>query len=227
MTQTIVLATPHRRYDDLQRVLASRPGLKVMRIESWEALTVAALEQVAPRYVFFPHWPWRVPAEIFESFECVVFHMTDVPFGRGGSPLQNLISRGIYQTKLTALRCVSEMDAGPVYLKRPLELTGTAEDIYRRAGAMMVGMIEEIVAGEIVPQPQEGEVLVFKRRQPQDGDISGLDDLAKVFDFIRMLDADGYPHAFIETETLRLEFTGAEMADEAVHARVKIEKRRP
>ncbi len=27
------------------------------------------------------------------KFECVCFHMTDVPYGRGGSPLQNLIIR--------------------------------------------------------------------------------------------------------------------------------------
>jgi methionyl-tRNA formyltransferase len=69
----------------------------------------------APRYVFFAHWSWKIPRAVYEAHECVIFHMTDVPFGRGGSPLQNLISRGIYETKLSALRCVEEMDAGPVY----------------------------------------------------------------------------------------------------------------
>jgi len=28
--------------------------------------------------------------------------MTDLPFGRGGSPFQNLIARGIYDTKIIA-----------------------------------------------------------------------------------------------------------------------------
>jgi len=37
--------------------------------------------------------------------------MTDVPYGRGGSPLQNLIVRGHTETKLTALRCVRDLDA--------------------------------------------------------------------------------------------------------------------
>ncbi len=51
----------------------------------------------------------------FFNFNCVVFHMTDLPFGRGGSPLQNLISRGIYKTKISAIKVVKEIDAGPIY----------------------------------------------------------------------------------------------------------------
>ena len=49
------------------------------------------LKRLNPRYIFFPHWSWRVPREIIENYECVCFHMTDLPYGRGGTPLQNLI----------------------------------------------------------------------------------------------------------------------------------------
>jgi methionyl-tRNA formyltransferase len=59
-------------------------------------LAVEMLAALDPRYVFFPHWSHRIDSAIFERFECVIFHMTDLPFGRGGSPLQNLIARGIY-----------------------------------------------------------------------------------------------------------------------------------
>jgi len=55
--------------------------------------------------------------------------MTYMPYGRGGSPLQNLIVRGYRHTKLTALRMVEEFDAGPVYLKEDLCLEGNAEEI--------------------------------------------------------------------------------------------------
>lgn len=47
-----------------------------------------------PRYIFFPHWRWIVPVEIFGQYECICFQMTNVPYGRGGSPLQNFIVRG-------------------------------------------------------------------------------------------------------------------------------------
>lgn len=32
------------------------------------------------------------------------FHMTNFPYGRGGSPLQNLMKRGHHTTTITALR---------------------------------------------------------------------------------------------------------------------------
>lgn len=45
------------------------------------------LNRTTPKYIFFIHWSWIVPSVILEKFECVCFHMTDLPFGRGGSPL--------------------------------------------------------------------------------------------------------------------------------------------
>ena len=67
-------------------------------------LTAEFLGQVDPRYVFFPHWQWMVPDSITASSDCVCFHMTDVPYGRGGSPLQNLIQRGHAETMVSALK---------------------------------------------------------------------------------------------------------------------------
>ena len=61
------------------------------------------LDFINPFKIFIPHWSYLISKEIYEKFECIVFHMTDLPFGRGGSPLQNLISRGIYSTKISAL----------------------------------------------------------------------------------------------------------------------------
>ena len=55
--------------------------------------------------------------------------MTDVPYGRGGSPLQHLILAGHRETKVSALRMVEAFDAGPVYLKAPMDLTTAFDDI--------------------------------------------------------------------------------------------------
>lgn len=66
-----------------------------------------------------------VPEAVLIAAECVCFHMTDVPYGRGGSPLQNLIVRKHKKTKLTALKMTEEIDAGPVYCKRELSLDGS------------------------------------------------------------------------------------------------------
>lgn len=185
-------------------------------------LTLERLQALKPRYVFFPHWSWIVPDEILNRFDCVCFHMTDVPYGRGGSPLQNLIVRGHKTTQLTALRMVKQLDAGPVYLKRSLSLHGSAEAIYRRAGALSWEMIEEIIAENPQPTPQQGEVVEFQRRLPGQSLLKDGKSIEQVYDHIRMLDASGYPKAFVETAEYRIELTKADLTGDCVEAACKI-----
>jgi methionyl-tRNA formyltransferase len=218
----IVIATPHARHDDLQRALAAHDDVEVYRLRSRDELTIDGLRTISPELVFFPHWSWRIPRGIHEAFECVVFHMTDVPYGRGGSPLQNLIMAGQEQTKLSALRCVEEMDAGPVYLKCNLSTLGTAEEVLARAARLMESMILELVRHRPQPTLQVGEVVHFNRRRPEQGDIGHAGSLAEAHDMIRMLDADGYPNAFVEVGGLRLEFTRASLRADHIQADVRI-----
>lgn len=202
--------------------ISERTNSQIMYISDRSDLTLEKLKQYQPKYVFFPHWSYIVPSEVYDNYECVIFHMTDLPFGRGGSPLQNLVSRGIYQTKISALRCVRELDAGDIYMKRDLSLHGSAEEIYIRAAEITKEMIIEIIQTEPRPYAQTGEVVSFKRRRPEESDIGDLRELNLIFDYIRMLDADGYPKAFLETEHLRLEFARASLKDGHIKADVDI-----
>ncbi len=151
--------------------------------------------------------------------------MTDVPYGRGGSPLQNLILRGHATTMLSALRMVEELDAGPVYLKRPLSLEGRAEDIFARTAELTYDLIAEIIAEEPVPVPQRGEPVVFTRRKPEESRLPQQADAAALYDFIRMLDAATYPKAFAEWGDFRLEFDHASLVTaDTVEARVTLRR---
>ena len=226
-SQRVVIASPHARHDALEALLRDDLGLEVLRIRLRSELELTKISEFMPLYIFFPHWSWKIPAEIYEGFECVIFHLTDLPFGRGGSPLQNLVVRGINETQLTALRCVAELDAGPIYMKRPLSLFGTAEEILIRASRLTGEMIERIMQERPIPKIQNGEPTIFRRRTPQDGNLEALGELEKVFDYIRMLDADGYPSAFIETEHLKLEFSHASLRPDCVIADVKISRKKP
>lgn len=136
-------------------------------------------------------------------------HMADVPYGRGGSPLQGLIVRGHDSTLFSAVRCVAEVDSGPVYLKRPLSLGGTAEEILVRASDVIAGMALDILGDEPSPRPQTGEPVIFSRREPAEGEVFGLKDAAAVYNHIRMLDADDYPPAHLATEHLVFELSEA------------------
>ncbi|UAM97202.1 methionyl-tRNA formyltransferase [Polaribacter litorisediminis] len=177
--------------------------------------------------IFIPHWSYIIPESIYSNYECIVFHMTDLPFGRGGSPLQNLIVRGHKETQISALRVVKELDAGPIYLKRPLSLTGSATEIFTSANDMIERMILEIIAKDLKPKKQAGEIVTFKRRTPKESNLKEIEDLEKVFDYIRMLDAEGYPHAFLETSALKFEFTNANQNtdEEIITAHVRIFKK--
>ncbi len=206
----------------LIEALGSRTDYDYVLISDPKALTAEKLALINPRFIFFPHWSHRINSIIYEQFECVIFHMTDLPFGRGGSPLQNLIARGIYETKICALKCVEEIDAGPVYLKRPLSLHGSAEEIYLRATALIEDMIVEILEKLPEPIPQEGMPTVFKRRRPEEGNLAAAQSLKQAFDLIQMLDAEGYPNAFLNVGPFKLEFTRASMRSSQVVADVRI-----
>jgi len=180
-----------------------------------------------PTKIFIPHWSHIIPSEIFENYDCIVFHMTDLPFGRGGSPLQNLISRGFKSTKISAIKVEEGLDTGDIYLKKTLNLKGTATQIFEKSSVIIEEMIRKIIEKNISPYPQVGEITQFKRRNPDDSNINGLCDLEKVYDYIRMLDCDGYPHAFVETPNLKFEFINAnfDKNEEIIIANVRISKK--
>ena len=201
--------------------LASSPGGWTFAAAPAD-LTPERVRAVNPSYIFLLHWSWKVPAAIVDGYECVGFHMTDLPYGRGGSPLQNLILRGHRDTVLTAFRLVEAMDAGPVYLKAPLSLDGRAEDIYLRASMLAVDLIERIIAERPLPQPQQGEVFEFVRRNPAESRLPDNATSEQLYDFIRMLDADGYPRAFVEGAGWRCEFSSARLEGGTVRADARL-----
>lgn len=191
-------------------------------ITNKEELSLKNLDKIKPRYIFFPHWSWIIPNDIFKKYECVVFHMTDLPYGRGGSPLQNLIVRGHKATKLSAIRVVEGLDAGPVYFKKDLDLSGTAEDIYKRASILSYAGIREIVNNNLIPLEQNGKVIKFDRRKSSESDVSNLNSIEEVYNYIRMLDAEGYPRAFLEKNNLRFEFEKAKLIKGKLTSKVNI-----
>ena len=217
-----IIATNKNWVPDIAKNVSSRTKTQTSLIIDKELLNKNHLTDKGATRIFFPHWSYIIPSEVYENFECIMFHMTDLPFGRGGSPLQNMISRGIYETKITAFRCVEEIDAGAVYMKAPLTLHGTAQDIYVRATHIIEDMIVSIIENSPEPKEQEGDIIVFKRKTKKDGCLKDLNTLEKTYDFIRMLDAEGYPKAFIETKNIRFEFTQASLREDKIFAKVEL-----
>lgn len=208
-TKKNILILSNKPWNDNQcNELKKRINRKVVRIKKANDLTVEAIEHIDPEWIFVPHWNNIIRKEIWEKWKTVIFHMTDLPYGRGGSPLQNMIKEGKEFTMISAIKCDDELDSGDIYLKKELSLYGSAEEIYLRANEIIINMMEEIVTNKQKPVPQTGTIKVFQRRKPADSDLTTCrqGDLQEWYDHIRMLDAEGYPHAFIEVNGMRLEF---------------------
>jgi methionyl-tRNA formyltransferase len=195
-------------------------------IDSKSDFNLENLKKINPQKIFIPHWSYLIPSSIYNSYECIVFHMTDLPFGRGGSPLQNLIISGLKETKISAIKVEEGIDTGDIYIKKPLSLKGTAKQIFIESSIIIEKMIIEILQNDLSPTPQTGQIIEFKRRKPEEGDISNLKNIQVIYDYIRMLDCEGYQSAFIENDEIKIEFTNAELKSEnTIIANVRIFKK--
>ena len=195
-------------------------------ISNSEALTEEFIQKINPNYIFFLHWSWIIPKNIYNNFNCVLFHMTDLPYGRGGSPLQNLIMNKVYKTKISAIKVSENIDSGDIYLKESLDIsTGSAQNIFKRSSQITFEkMIPEFLSSKLSAKEQSGEIVTFKRRTPEQSSIKTVKDLSltSLYDFIRMLDGEGYPKAYIEIENIKIEFSQADKTDTQLRGKFEV-----
>ena len=197
-------------------------------ISNKDELSLEKIEKINPKYIFFPHWSWIIPENIYKNYECILFHMTDLPYGRGGSPLQNLIINKVYNTKISALKVTKGLDEGDIYLKEDFDISkGSANEIYINASKLIFKkLIPNILRQNPTPVRQEGDVVNFKRRTPEQSNIKMLNDvsIANLYDFIRMLDAPSYPKAYLELDNFKMELFEVIIKDGKLEGRFEVSK---
>jgi methionyl-tRNA formyltransferase len=229
MAHYVVATTKSWNVEKYGKLVEAFPEEEFCLVTDKEQLTEELLKDIKPRYVFFPHWSWIIPKEIYNNYECVVFHMTDLPFGRGGSPLQNLIVRGIYNTKVSAIKVEAGLDTGPVYMKVPIDISeGNADEILSRVADIVFSeMIPAFIKGNLVASEQSGEVVSFARRKPEESRIPDGLSQRQLYDYIRMLDGEGYPAAYFEENGKKIYLRNAVYKENKVYAEACIEGREP
>lgn len=224
MKKTIVILSSRKWNFKLRKEIGFESNSNVYLISKRDELQYEMLNEINPDYIFVVHWNYLISNEIWKNWKTFIFHMTDLPFGRGGSPLQNLIKNGFTETVITALDCLEEVDAGDIYLKEKLSLYGSAEEIFIRANEIIKKMILELISKNIIPKPQTGKPTYFKRRFKSESDLllcknSDIDDW---YNHIRMLDAEDYPFAFLEVNGMRIDFRRATKRSDGIYADVRI-----
>lgn len=220
----IIIATIHSwNIKNAHKFIREHKEYNIKLVTKKDELTTELLSDFNPEWILLTHWSWILPKEIYNNYKCVVFHVSDVPKARGGSPVQNQIVDGLRETKISAIHVDAGLDTGDVYCKERLSLEGSAEEIFIRSSKIVFEkMIPYIIENDPKPVKQEEGGFVYKRRKPEESRIPVSGDLCKVFDYIRMLDAEGYPKAYIEWGNYRMEFSRAKLEVDDVVADVKI-----
>jgi len=206
----------HKLYNQLTKkynmILIDRP----------EWLTLSIIDKIAPKMIFFPNWSWKVPKDIVDKYPCVCYHEGDLPIGRGGSPIQNHIIRGMYDIKSTCYIMNERIDAGAILCKRDLNLRGTLDEIFERIVKNNYDMTCEIIEYHPVPVPQDNDKAVyFERRKPEDSELPLNSAIEHIHDFIRML-ADPYPNAFINISNKHITFKNSKLKNGVITGRYEI-----
>jgi methionyl-tRNA formyltransferase len=189
-----------------------------IRVTSQDEFNALDLDKLCPEFIFFVHWNWIVKESIYSQYRCIVFHPGPLPFGRGGSPIQNLILNKFTEAPLNAIEMGEELDGGAIYASLTISLSDTVQQIFARMALVVEALIKVIIYQCPVPKKQVGDPVYFKRLTREDNALTVDDDLRTVYDKIRMVDGFQYPRAFVQLGEKKVEFTKARIVRDTVVA---------
>jgi methionyl-tRNA formyltransferase len=144
-----------------------------------------------------------IPEILFRSRSNIVVHASELPKGKGMSPLTWQILEGKNRIPLTLFEAVEAIDAGPVYLRAYLDFQGN-ELLHEMQNAVGEKILEMCVSflnewPQILSQGaiQTGEPSFYKKRTAEDSRLDPNLSLSEQFNLLRVVDNDRYP-AFFE-----------------------------
>lgn len=158
--------------------------------------------------ILFIGWSWIIPKETTEKFLCLGIHPSNLPFYRGGSPLQHQIMNGVEKSKVSLMTLSStKLDGGEVWLQEDLDLTGiNMTEVFRNIVISSNKMLNTFFTDypKILPTEQDLNCgSYFKRRTSSQSRITRDQfqnlSLKEMYDFIRCL-TDPYPNAYLEDD---------------------------
>lgn len=197
--------------------------IKLYLISNKDKLKKNILKKIQPDFIFFIHWSTKVSDQITNNFNCYNFHMTDLPFGRGGSPLQNLLIRDIEKTKISLIKMNNKLDQGDIAYKEKFNLKGNAEQIYNSLSIRSFKIIEKIIKkNELKFIKQKGFVKNFKRIKNNAIVIKKKLTLRNIYNQIRMRDAKTYEQTFVKIGKFRIYLKNAKIKSKIVSGKFEI-----
>jgi methionyl-tRNA formyltransferase len=159
-----------------------------------------------------------VPQEVLaRNRHNLVVHQSDLPKGRGWSPLSWQILEGKDTIPVCLFEASSEVDTGLIYLRSVIRLTGTElvaelrEAQALSAFEMVIRFFREYPGILKGGRPQVGDTTYYARRRAIDNRLDPDKSIREQFNLLRIVDNDRYPAYFElggQTYVLRIEKVG-------------------
>lgn len=169
-----------------------------------ERVTEDIINNFRPDLILFYGWSWKVPSWVIDNYVSLCLHPSPLPKYRGGSPIQNQILAGELESAVSIFKMTKELDAGPLCAQVKFPLIGSMQEILSRIRNIGVDetqrIINEYMNGGIKYWPQRGKSTVFRRRLPEQSEITMAElkvmSAGYLYNKIRSLQAP-YPNAYI------------------------------
>ena len=132
----------------------------------------------------------------------LVVHESDLPHGRGWSPLTWQILEGSNSISIVLFEATESVDAGKIYLKDSLLFTGLEliEELREVQAVATIKMCQRFVddypALVIDGIEQVGDPTFYEKRTPSDSQINKSRSIESLFPLLRVADYERYPVCF-------------------------------
>lgn len=130
----------------------------------------------------------------------IVVHASQLPQGKGWSPLTWQILEGKNEIPLTLFEAVEKVDSGAVYLVDVVSFEGheLADEMREKMGNKILEMVKKFVSiyPSINGEEQKGEETFYPRRNLKDSELDVNKTVAEQFNLLRVVDNERYPAFF-------------------------------
>ena len=142
-----------------------------------------------------------VPRELLpRSCFNLVVHESDLPRGRGFSPMTWQILEGQTSIPICLFSAIGDVDAGSIIYRDEIALVGneTYEEWRSQQGSKTVELCRRFLDESTPPEgnKQNGEPTFYPRRTPRDSRLNPDRTIAEQFDLLRVADPERYPAYF-------------------------------
>jgi methionyl-tRNA formyltransferase len=141
------------------------------------------------------------PALIARYDHALVVHGSDLPNGRGWSPIVWQLISGQQDFTLSLIEATNPVDSGRIWNKINFQILQNAlfDEIQNAIAENTINLISDLIDNHdsVSPQEQFGEITNYRRRTPADSELDPSKSIEENFDLMRVSDPVRYP-AFFE-----------------------------